>query len=125
MRMRVSVSYKQQVQPCTRDFNDFNPIKPHIWSAQSERVRSSNLSNCNREWPVVAHSGRRHRYGGDVSDIHGSGVGEDLNPIVNLGSNIPPGRGTISTCRWCSAVSVERCPMETMVVFGSTSIRTR
>jgi len=45
--------------------------------------------------------------------------------IVAIGSKIPPARGTISRCRRCNAISVERCPMETIVVFGRTSISIR
>ena len=33
-----------------------------------------------------------------------------------VGSNIPASPGFISICRRCSAISVERCPIETMVV---------
>ena len=35
---------------------------------------------------------------------------------VGVGSNIPPWPGCISICRRCIAISVERCPMDTMVV---------
>ena len=45
--------------------------------------------------------------------------------IVAIGSKVPPARGTISRCRRCSAIRVERCPMETIVVFGRTSISIR
>jgi Thioesterase superfamily len=45
--------------------------------------------------------------------------------IVAIGSKVPPARGTISRCRRCSAIRVERCPMEMIVVFGRTSISIR
>jgi hypothetical protein len=48
-------------------------------------------------------------------------AGPKIPPIVGVGSNIPSGPGSISICRRCSAISVERWPIETMVVFGKIS----
>jgi hypothetical protein len=45
--------------------------------------------------------------------------------IVAIGSKVPPSRSTISRCRRCSAIRVERCPMETIVAFGRISISIR
>jgi AraC-like DNA-binding protein len=46
---------------------------------------------------------------------------EEPTPMIGVGSKIPARPGSISICLRCSAISVERCPIETMVVFGRTS----
>ena len=42
--------------------------------------------------------------------------------MVGVGWDTPSGPGIISICRRCSGISVERWPIETMVVFGRISL---
>jgi hypothetical protein len=68
---------------------------------------------------------RANRHSGRLSEIHGCAPAEDPTPIVGVGLNTPPSPGSISICRRCSAISVERCPMETMVMRGRTWLSMR
>ena len=49
--------------------------------------------------PLLIRSGRRDGHGGNESETDGCAVAEDLTGIVDIGSNIPPRRGTISIWR--------------------------
>ena len=68
---------------------------------------------------------RANRHSGRLSEIHGCAPAEDPTPIVGVGLNTPSSPGSISICRRCSAISVERCPMETMVMRGRTWLSMR
>ena len=48
---------------------------------------------------LLIRSGRRDGHGGNESETDGCAVAEDRTGIVDIGSNIPPRRGTISIWR--------------------------
>src|SRR5262249_22374617 len=71
---------------------------------------------------LLQHSASSDSSSRSAQPQHGCTLAEeDPTPIVGVGSNTPPRPGSISICLRCSAISVERCPIETMVVFGRTS----
>jgi hypothetical protein len=60
-----------------------------------------------------------------IAQFYGCALANDATPILGVGANMPHSPGSISICRRCNAISVVRCPIETMVVFGKTSVSMR
>jgi hypothetical protein len=92
------------------------------WSAATrvQRLSTSRFS------PRPSSTGHPHpRRGTERMNLSPSTIESALVGNFGVGSNMPPSPGSISICRRCNAISVVRCPIETMVASGKTSVSMR